>query len=57
MLKDKVSKKRSKIPVLVVGDNDTSENFIRLTKTEKNSPYDVVGISWNKKIWSRKKNS
>ena len=35
VLKDKVTKKRSRIPVLVVGDNDTSENFIRLTKTEK----------------------
>ncbi|MEL0245757.1 MAG: nucleoside-diphosphate sugar epimerase/dehydratase [Alphaproteobacteria bacterium] len=49
VLKDKVTKKRSRIPVLVVGDNDTSENFIRLTKTEKNSPYDVVGIIGTKK--------
>ena len=38
ILKDKVSKTKTKIPVLIVGDNDTSENFIRLTKTEKNSP-------------------
>ena len=43
-MKDRISKKQPKIPVLVVGDNDTSENFIRLTKTEKNSPYNVVGI-------------
>ena len=49
VLKNKVTKKRSRIPVLVVGDNDTSENFIRLTKTEKNSPYDVVGIIGTKK--------
>ena len=49
VLKDKVTKKRSRIPVLVVGDNGTSENFIRLTKTEKNSPYDVVGIIGTKK--------
>ena len=49
VLKDKLTKKRSRIPVLVVGDNDTSENFIRLTKTEKNSPYDVVGIIGTKK--------
>jgi len=49
VLKDKITKKRSRIPVLVVGDNDTSENFIRLTKTEKNSPYDVVGIIGTKK--------
>ena len=35
--------------MLVVGDNDTSENFIRLTKIEKNSPYNVVGIVGTKK--------
>ena len=49
ILKDKVSKK-TKIPVLVVGDNDTSENFIRLTKTEKNSPYNVVAIIGTKNL-------
>ena len=49
ILKDKVSKKKTKIPVLVVGDNDTSESFIRLTKTEKNSPYNVVAIIGTKK--------
>ena len=49
VLKDKLIKKKSKIPVLVVGDNDTSENFIRLTKIEKNSPYNVVGIVGTKK--------
>ena len=49
ILKDKVSKTKTKIPVLVVGDNDTSENFIRLTKTEKNSPYNVVAIIGTKK--------
>ena len=49
ILKDKVSKKKTKIPVLVVGDNDISENFIRLTKTEKNSPYNVVAIIGTKK--------
>ena len=49
VLKDKISKKKQKIPVLVVGDNDTTENFIRLTKIEKNSPYNVVGIVGTKK--------
>ena len=49
VLKDKLSKKQEKIPVLIVGDNDTSENFIRLTKIEKNSPYNVVGIVGTKK--------
>ena len=49
VLKDKLIKKKSKIPVLVVGDNDTSENFIILTKIEKNSPYNVVGIVGTKK--------
>ncbi len=49
IMKDRISKKQPKIPVLVVGDNDTSENFIRLTKTEKNSPYNVVGIVSTKK--------
>ena len=49
VLKDKLIKTQSKIPVLVVGDNDTSENFIRLTKIEKNSPYNVVGIVGTKK--------
>ena len=49
VLKDKLIKKKSKIPVLVVGDNDTSENFIRLTKIEKNSPYNVIGIVGTKK--------
>ena len=49
ILKDKISKTKTKIPVLVVGDNDTSENFIRLTKTEKNSPYNVEAIIGTKK--------
>ncbi|MEC8265851.1 MAG: nucleoside-diphosphate sugar epimerase/dehydratase [Pseudomonadota bacterium] len=49
VFKDKFAKKQSKIPVLVVGDNDTSENFIRLTRVEKNSPYNVVGIVGTKK--------
>ena len=49
ILKDKVSKTKTKIPVLIVGDNDASENFIRLTKTEKNSPYNVVAIIGTKK--------
>ena len=45
LLKDKLSKEdKEKIPVLLVGDNDTSENFIRLTKTERASPYNVIGI-------------
>ena len=35
--------------MLVVGDNDTTENFIRLTKIEKNSPYNVIGIVGTKK--------
>ena len=34
----------NKIPILVVGKSDLVENFIRMSKIEKNSPYNVIGI-------------
>ena len=44
-LKDSLTNQiKQKIPVLVVGDNNSTNNFIRITRTEKSSPYDVVGI-------------
>ncbi len=44
-LKDKITKDVIKrVPVFVVGDSNSSENFIRLTKSQKNSPYNVIGI-------------
>ena len=48
-LKDKITKDIIKrIPVLVVGDSNSSESFIRLTKNQKNSPYSVIGIIGDK---------
>ena len=48
-LKDKFTKSKIKrTPVIIVGDIDNSENFIRLTKNEKNSPYNVIAIIGNK---------
>ena len=44
-LKDKVTKDVIKrIPVFIVGDSNSSESFIRLTKNQKSSPYHVIGI-------------
>ena len=44
-LKDKITKDVIKrVPVFVVGDSNSSESFIRLTKNQKNSPYNVIGI-------------
>ncbi len=44
-LKDKITKNVIKrIPVFIVGDSNSSESFIRLTKNQKNSPYNVIGI-------------
>jgi O-antigen biosynthesis protein WbqV len=34
----------SQIPTLIVGDSSSSENFIRHTKTDKNSPYRIISI-------------
>lgn len=34
----------SQIPTLLVGDSSSSENFIRHTKTDKNSPYKIIAI-------------
>ncbi len=45
ILKDNLSRTDvTKVPVIVVGDNNVSENFIRLTKIEKRSPYSVEAI-------------
>ena len=44
-LKDKITKDVIKrVPVFVVGDSNSSESFIRLTKNQKSSPYHVIGI-------------
>ena len=44
-LKDRITKDVIKrVPVFVVGDSNSSESFIRLTKNQKNSPYNVIGI-------------
>ena len=48
-LKDKFTKDIVKrIPVFIVGDSNSSESFIRLTKNQKNSPYQVIGIIGDK---------
>ena len=48
-LKDKFTKDIIKrIPVFIVGDSNSSESFIRLTKNQKNSPYQVIGIIGDK---------
>jgi len=48
-LKDKITKDIIKrIPVFIVGDSNSSESFIRLTKNQKNSPYNVIGIIGDK---------
>ncbi len=48
-LKDKITKDIIKrIPVFIVGDSNSSESFIRLTKNQKNSPYHVIGIIGDK---------
>ncbi len=45
ILKDNLKGHRlKKVPVLVVGDSSTTENFIRFSKQDKNSLYHVVGI-------------
>ena len=38
------SNSTSQIPTLLVGDSSSSENFIRHTKTDKNSPYRIISI-------------
>ena len=44
IIKDNFKKKGiKKIPIFVVGDNSTSENFIRLSK-QIDSPYKVIGL-------------
>ena len=48
-LKDRFTKDIIKrIPVFIVGDSNSSESFIRLTKNQKNSPYQVIGIIGDK---------
>ena len=45
ILKDYLKKNNlKKVPVLVVGDSPTTENFIRFSKKDDNSLYEVVGI-------------
>ena len=45
ILKDYLKKNNlKKIPILVVGDSPTTENFIRFSKQDDNSLYEVVGI-------------
>ena len=47
--KDKITKDVIKrVPVFVVGDSNSSESFIRLTRNQKNSPYNVIGIIGDK---------
>ena len=48
-LKDKITEGVIKrVPVFVVGDSNSSESFIRLTRNQKNSPYNVIGIIGDK---------
>lgn len=54
LLKDKIEQfsskeKKIKIPVLIVGENNTSELFIRSTNRENKSPFKVIGIIGLKK--------
>ena len=51
ILKDKisVSKGFDKVPVIVVGEGDSAELFIRAANREKNSPFRVVAILGSKK--------
>ena len=45
IFKDNIKKRNNqKIPVLVVGDSASTENFIRFTKQSQNSPYHVTGL-------------
>ena len=46
ILKDYLKKDnlKKKVPILVVGDSPTTENFIRFSKQDDNSLYEVVGI-------------
>lgn len=45
IMKDNLgSNSLSQIPTLLVGDSSSSENFIRHTKTDKNSPYKIIAI-------------
>ncbi len=45
ILKDNLNKNNLKrIPILVVGDSTTTENFIRFSKQDNNSLYEVIGI-------------
>jgi Predicted nucleoside-diphosphate sugar epimerases len=45
LLKDKISKNNVPIiPVYLSGKIESVENYIRMTNSEKNSPYNVIGI-------------
>ena len=44
-LKDKFTKRNfPSVPIYLAGNIESVENFIRLTKTQKSSPYEVIGI-------------
>lgn len=51
LIKDNLNQKNSenKINVIIAGDGDASELFIRAAKREKDSPYNIVGIIGLKK--------
>ncbi len=45
ILKDNFKKNKiKKIPILVVGDSSSTENFIRYTRQNNDSPYESIGI-------------
>tara|TARA_Y100000589_G_scaffold62119_1_gene53360 strand:+ start:170 stop:2002 length:1833 start_codon:yes stop_codon:yes gene_type:complete len=47
-LKDRISKRYFPgIPIYLAGNIESVENFIRLTKAQKSSPYEVIGIIAN----------
>ncbi len=50
IIKDKISVRKGpdKVPVIVVGEGDSSELFIRAANREKNSPFRVVAILGSK---------
>ena len=56
LLKDKISKNNVPIiPVYLSGKIESVENYIRMTNSEKNSPYNVIGIiaKKNKSVQTR----
>ena len=52
VIKDKIKRNNSeikKVPVIIVGEDDTTELFIRAANREKNSPFLVIAIIGTKK--------